>query len=383
MKKIAVSILSAILFAALTVPVAAAAETSDTADDCRSWYTADFFSGTVIDAKNETEHLPIASVCKVMTMLLCFEEADAGRLSFDEKITASETASGMGGSQVFLEAGAVYTADDLIKSICIASANDACVAMAERIGGSEGGFVQKMNARAKDLNMNDTVFVNCTGLPEAGQYSCAKDVAKMFSALLGHDAYFRYSKIWMDKISHPKGRETEMANTNKLLKSYNGCDAGKTGFTNDAGFCLAASAERGNMRIVSVVLGAKSSQDRFDRVKKSFDNAFANYSNRVIFDAATPLDERCPVVGGKKSDAAVKPERSSYVFSAKNDSDEIFYEVEFDIVKAPLREGDKVGTAIVYKNNVEADRVVLVSNENVKKVSYFDSIRKAAENWII
>ena len=350
---------------------------------CKAAYLCDWRSGTEVYGKSETEHLPIASMCKIMTLVLCFDEVEKGRLAFDEEITVSETASGMGGSQVFLEAGGVYPAGELIKSICIASANDSCVAMAERVAGSESLFVKKMNERAKTLNMRDTEFVNCTGLPEAGQYSCAKDVAAMLSELLRHSEYFKFSKIWMDEMQHKGGRVTQMANTNKLIRNYQGCDAGKTGFTSEAGFCLAASAARGNMRVVSVVIGASDSKTRFDNVKSMFDFAFANYTNKAVLEQRVLDDAFCTVKGGKQKEISVIPERASYIFCTKDDTDDIFYELSLDEVKAPLKRGDVVGTVTVYKNNVEADRLNLLANEDVAKSSYFDSLRDAARGWTL
>ena len=349
----------------------------------KAFYSADFYSGTKIQAEKETEHYPIASMCKIMTLLLCFEAEEEGVLSFDEQICVSERASGMGGSQVFLEAGAEYPAGELVKSVCIASANDSCVALAERLAGSEEKFVERMNERAKQLEMNNTIFVNCTGLPSAGQYSCAKDAATMLCALMRHKKYFEFSKIWLDNMQHPEGRVTEMANTNKMIRSYSGCDAGKTGFTNEAGFCLAASAQRGTMRVVSVVIGAESSKARFEKTKEAFDYAFANYTNKAVLDANTPLDEKCPVSGGKKTEMSAKPERSCYIFCSKSDKDEIFYEIRFESIKAPVSERQVVGQIVVYKNNVEADRLNLIANESVCKLSYFDSLKSIADRWLI
>ena len=350
---------------------------------CKAAYLCDWRSGTEVYGKSETEHLPIASMCKIMTLVLCFDEVEKGRLALDEEITVSETASGMGGSQVFLEAGGVYSAGELIKSICIASANDSCVAMAERVAGSESLFVKKMNERAKTLHMHDTEFVNCTGLPEAGQYSCAKDVAVMLSELLRHSEYFKFSKIWMDEMQHKGGRVTQMANTNKLIRNYQGCDAGKTGFTSEAGFCLAASAARGNMRVVSVVIGASDSKTRFDNVKSMFDFAFANYTNKAVLEQRVLDDAFCTVKGGKQKEISVIPERASYIFCTKDDTDDIFYELSLDEVKAPVKRGDVVGTVTVYKNTVEADRLNLLANEDVAKSSYFDSLRDAARGWTL
>lgn len=382
MKKVVLLFLVGILFICSFGTVSVCAETKEElVSGCKAAYLCDWRSGTEVYARNETEHLPIASMCKIMTLNLCFDALDKGKLTLDEEICASENASGMGGSQVFLESGGSYPAGDLIKSICIASANDSCVAMAEKIAGSEELFVKKMNEKAKELGMTDTVFVNCTGLPQSGQYSCAKDVAKMLSELLKHEEYFLYSKIWMDEIRHSGGRVTEMANTNKLIRSYQGCDAGKTGYTSEAGFCLAASAMRGNMRVVSVVIGASDSKTRFADVKGLFDYAFAAYTNKVVLEQRVLQDRVCKISGGKSKELNVIPERASYVFCGKDDEDEIFCEYTLENVKAPVCKGDVVGCVTVYKNGIEADKINLLANEDVEKCSFWDSLRDAARDW--
>ena len=181
---------------------AVSADENELSPACKAAYLMDEASGMQLYAKNETERLPIASMCKIMTLLVCFDGLNEHRFSLDDMVCVSETASGMGGSQVFLETGASYRAKDLIESICIASANDSCVAMAELLYGSENAFVNRMNERAGELGMKDTRFTNCTGLPKSGQYSCAKDVAAMLSALLHHKEYFTFSTVWMDEIEH-------------------------------------------------------------------------------------------------------------------------------------------------------------------------------------
>ena len=382
MKRVLIAIISFIcLFSVGGHIVRAKADSLDLAQNCKAAYLSDWHSGTQIFSKNEQERLPIASMCKIMTLILCMDELENGSLKADEEISVSENASGMGGSQVFLEAGASYKASDLIKSICIASANDSCVGMAERIAGNEDLFIARMNERAKSLGADNTVFVNCTGLPKQGQYSCAKDVALMLSELLRHEDYFTYSKIWMDKIQHPEGRETEMANTNKLIRFYNGCDAGKTGFTNEAGFCLAASAKRGNMRAVSVVIGGADSKARFGAVSSMFDYAFATCENKVAVDGEQVLEEKCPVSGGKVDCVSVKPARSSYVFVNRTENSEIITDIEFYEVKAPVQVGDVVGEITVYKNGVETDKVQLLANEDVRKNTLWDAIGNIAKNW--
>lgn len=348
----------------------------------KSVILTDYNSGTVIAEQNSKQHLPIASMCKIMTLLLTFEQIDKGALNFDENIAVSETAAGMGGSQVFLEAGAMYKTSDLIKSIVVASANDACVAIAETIAGSEDSFVSLMNARAKELGMTDTVFNNCTGLPKPGQYSCAKDVSVMFCELLNHEDYFKYSTIWMDEISHPKGRVTEISNTNKLVRFYNGCDSGKTGYTSEAGHCLAASAVRNGMRLVCVVISSPDSKTRFAEVSSLFNNGFANYTNKLIIDSNTPLEIEVNVKRGVKDSLTVMPEKSFYLFSAKNVQRSIEQDFQpFDEVKAPVRNGDCVGKIVIYENGVEIGSVNVLAAEDIAEKTYFDYIKDIGVNW--
>ena len=371
------------LFCSSLFSVSVNAETIALAKNCKAAYLCDAMSGEVVYARNETAHMPIASMCKIMTLLLCFEAEESGKISFDDTICVSDRAAGMGGSQVFLEAGGNYFVKDLIESICIASANDSCVAMAETICGSEEIFVKKMNERAEQLGMKDTSFSDCTGLPKEGQYSCARDVSVMLRELLKKQAYYSFSKIWMDEMLHSGGRVTQMANTNKLIRNYQGCDAGKTGYTAEAGFCLAASAMRGGMRVVSVVMGAADSKTRFDGVSEMFDFAFANYTSKCVLEEKVLQEIKCEVSGGKQREVSVIPERACYVFGNKGEEDKIELEYNVTAIKAPVSVGVKVGEVIVYKNGVECDRVVLLANEAVSKRGYFDGIREIAENWVL
>ncbi len=352
--------------------------------ESKSAYLVDYNSQSVIYEKNAAAHLPIASMCKIITLLLVFEEIDLGNLSFNDEIIVSENAARMGGSQVFLEANTGYNTEELIKSVVVASANDSCVALAEKICGSEQAFTERMNERAKELGMYDTVFVNCTGLPKDGQYSCAKDVAKMFSALLSHEEYFRFSTIWLDKISHSKGRITEISNTNKLVKFYEGCDGGKTGYTNEAGHCLSASATRDGMRLVCVVISSPNSKTRFKEVSGLFNFGFANYTNKLIVDKNEPLTVTVKVEKGKKASIGVVPEKSFYAFSAKNDKKA--FELEFkqkgDVV-APISKGDSVGVLYVYENGIEIGAINVVAAENVERKSLIDGIYDISDNWSI
>ena len=347
-------------------------------------YLCDADTGTVMLKCNENKRYPIASMCKIMTLLLAFEEIDNCRLSLDDEIVVSKNASGMGGSQVFLEENGVYKTSELIKSITVASANDACVAIAEKISGSEQNFVEKMNQKAQDLGMNDTFFVNCTGLPKSGQFSCAKDVSIMFSNLLKHKDYYKFSNIWMDKVEHNGGRYTEISNTNKLIRFYEGCDAGKTGYTSEAGHCLCASATRNNMRLISVVINAPDSKTRFKECSNMFNYGFENYVNKTIINNEKPLEITVNVSNGKKNTLSVIAENSINVISKRNQDRCV--EINFtpsENVKAPVLKGEKVGVLSIYENGIEIDTVNVLANEDVLEKTYFDCIFDIINNWAL
>lgn len=347
----------------------------------KSAYLMDFGTGTPMFSLNEKAHLPIASMCKIMTLILSFEAIKEGVMDINDSITVSERAASMGGSQVFLDANAKYPVKELIKSIVVCSANDSCVALAEKIAGNEAAFTDKMNKKAKALGANDTLFANCTGLPKEPQYSCAKDVGIMLKELLSNEEYFEFGKVWLDKFAHPKGRYTEITNTNKLVRFYDGCDGGKTGFTNQAGFCLAATAKRNNMRVISVVIGEESSANRFEDSRAMLDYAFANYCATPIVEAEVPLEENVAVNGGKTKSVGIYPERSSFVFAKRGEKPNVRTEREINDFRAPIAKGDKIGELIVYKDNVEIDRVALLASEDVEKANVFDCFRDVARGW--
>lgn len=347
----------------------------------KSAYLMDFGTQTVIYAENELQRLPIASMCKIMTALLAFDAIKAGALDMQEKICVSERAASMGGSQVFLEANAKYSVRELIKSIIVCSANDSCVAMAERIAGSENVFVERMNEKAKEIGANNTLFANCTGLPKEPQYSCAKDVAIMLKNLLKYKEYYEFSKVWLDKFQHPEGRYTEITNTNKLVRFYDGCDGGKTGFTNEAGFCLAATAKRNDMRIISVVIGEENSANRFNDVRTMFDYAFANYCVSPIVEANVPLEVTAEISGGKEKRVSVLPIRSSYTFGRRGEKQSITTEINFNKLKAPINSGESVGELTVFKDGIEVDRISLVSAVSVERAGFGDIFKDVAKGW--
>lgn len=348
----------------------------------KSAFSMEYNTETVIYSHNESMRLPIASMCKIMTLLLCFEEIDNGNLTMEEEICISEKAASMGGSQVFLEANAKYQVKELLKSIAVCSANDSCVAMAERICGNEQLFTEKMNEKAKELGANDTLFANCTGLPKEPQYSTARDVAIMLKALLNHEQYYQIGQIWMDTFKHPKDRVTEISNTNKLVKFYDGCDGGKTGFTNQAGYCLAATAKRNDLRIISVVIGEENSKTRFNDVKTTFDYAFANYSLKNVVDCNNPIEQKVVVAGAKKNEISIKPSRNSNVLIKRGEKPD--YTIQTNIgenLKAPLAVGTVVGELIIFKDNIEIDRIPLITNEIAERANFFDKFKDIAKHW--
>ncbi len=354
---------------------------ADEAYTAKSIILVDYNSGEVLKEDNADEKLPIASMVKMMTLLLTFEEMDKGNLALDTKITTTENASGMGGSQVFIDPYVTYTAEQMIKSVIMASANDASVALAEHISGSEDTFVKKMNERAKALGMTNTLYANCTGLPEPEQYSSARDVSILMKELLRHDIYFNYSTIWMDELIHPSGRKTELVNTNKLTRYYKGCDAGKTGSTSEAGYCLCASAKRDDMRLISVVIGSKTGQDRFNESASLFNYGFANFENKNIISSTTPLG-KIEVKRAKINEIEYYAEKPFYGLCKKGETDAFKTEIELDdSISAPIKAGEKIGTITVIKDGQVKEEIAIVVKEDVKVLSYGESIKKIASNW--
>lgn len=349
--------------------------------NCKSAYCTDENGSTKVYAYHETEHFPIASMCKIMTLILTFEAIEQEKLSYDTPIPVSQYAMSMGGSQVYLQAGNEYSAEALIESVIVCSANDSCVALAEYISGNDSAFVEQMNERASSLGCKDTLFANCTGLPKDPQYSCAKDVALMFKELITHDKFFEYSQIHTDNFKHPDGRETLITNTNKMVRGYNGCDGGKTGFTNQAGFCLAATAKRNDTRVISVCIGAANKEDRAKAISGMFDYAFANYETKTIAESDSPLAEKYRLKGAKKDCVEVMPERTVTVFLEKGKNIPLSKEIKFYDQKSSVKQGEKIGEMIIFKEGVEYSRVALVSKESVAEATYLDNIRKTAQNW--
>ena len=340
----------------------------------------DYDTLTIVYENNIDEKLPIASMVKMMTIYLTLKSIQDGNLSYDQKIVTTENASGMGGSQVFIDPYVSYTVDDLLKSVIMASANDASVALAEAISGSESSFVVLMNSTAKKLGMNNTIYVNCTGLPAPEQYSCARDCAIILKNIISFDGYHKYSNIWIDELVHPSGRKTELVNTNKLVKYYDGCDCGKTGSTSEAGYCLSASAVRNNMRLISVVIGAKTGKDRFKEVTDMFNYGFANYENKYLVKSNEVLKE-IKTKMCKEEYAQIIAQEDFITFDKKGNksSYDLIYDLKDRI--GATKVGDKVGELLITKDGNVIKILNLTVKNDVIKMGYKDNIKTIIENW--
>jgi len=389
-KRIGITVLAAVMLGliafSITSRFSVSASEAIEAEDmslkgAKSALLMDYHTGTVVFEKDPLERMPIASMVKIMTLNIIFDEIAAGNVSLETEITAGANATAMGGSQAFLDTNDVYNLSDLIQTIVVASANDACVAVAEHISGSVHDFVARMNEKAALLGMNDTNFANCTGLPAVGAYSCAKDVGIMTKELLKHDGFYNYSKIWMYDLLHPSGRTTALSNTNKLLRAYEGCDGGKTGFTNEAMYCLSATAKRGNTRLISVVMGANTSKERNAMNAKLFNYGFANYDTRaLVLKGQTGAAEAVAVERGKESAVGIVPNNDLYYFGKKGKLD-ISFESTAANLRAPVTEQQEVGELIVKVNGEEVGRVGLVTVGSVAKKTYLDTINDVVGAW--
>lgn len=344
-------------------------------------------TGEILLAKDKDKELVPASITKIMTLTLIFEAIDQGKLSLEDEVTVSEYAAGMGGSQVFLEPNETQTVNTMIKCISIASANDAAVAMAEKIAGSEANFVKKMNEKAKKLGMAHTVFKNCTGLDdniESGHYSSAYDVALMSRELImKHPQISKYSTVWMDSIIHKtkKGESTfGLTNTNKLVRFYDGITGLKTGSTSKAKYCLSATARRNGMDLIAVVMAAPDHKVRFSEAQKLLDYGFANCS--VYEDTFSTMHfEQLPIKGGIPAQIDVYPKgKFSHTFTSQFDESKIKKKITYNEVTAPVKKGDVVGGIQYSYQGKDLGTIPLLAMQETKKAGYADylmmSIRK-------
>ncbi|MBO4277654.1 MAG: D-alanyl-D-alanine carboxypeptidase, partial [Clostridia bacterium] len=327
-------------------------------------------TGRVLFAQNEYDHLPIASVTKVMSALLITEAIDSGRIAPDETVTVSENAASMGGSQVYLEPNEQMTVRDLLKALVVSSANDATVALGEHVCGSEATFVAEMNRRAEELGCENTHFVNTNGLPAEGHYSCAFDIALITRELMNHPMIFEYSGIWTDTI---RNGSFGLSNTNKLIRFYKGATGMKTGFTAEAGFCLSGTAKRDGMQLIAVVLGCSTSDKRFSAAKNLLDHGFANY---CVKTPPAPEPQPVKLTHGEKNEVRAEV-RPAALLDDKNARGEIETRVELpQSVRAPVCKGDVLGQVVYTRGGEELARADIAAAEDVPEMTYGAMLKK-------
>ena len=321
-------------------------------------------TGNILYESNPDERLPIASVTKVMTMLLIMEAVDSGKISLDDMVTVSENAMSYGGSTMFLETGEQLTVNDMLKGIAVASANDGCVAMAEHLAGSESAFVDMMNEKAKKLGMENTHFMNTNGLDEDDHYSSARDVAIMSRELMKHETIFNYTSIWMDTL---RGGKFQLANTNKLIRFYDGANGLKTGSTSKALCCLSAAAKRNDMQLIAVVLGAPTSAERFASAKSLLDYGFANYAVNTQITAGDEV-QKIAVEKGVDKEVDVVAGDSCSTLVKKGQEDNITKEIKIDeTITAPIEAGQKIGTMTISRDGEVIADIDLNASSAVEK----------------
>ena len=383
MKKLSSIILAMILMITTSSLSFADKENSNINLSSKSAILMDVGSGKVLYEKNSHEKLPPASVTKVMTMLLICEALESGKIKIDDEVQISEVASSMGGSQIFLEAGETQKVDTLLKGIAVASANDACVAMAEYIGGSVESFVDMMNTKAKELNMNDTHFANTNGLPIDNHYTSAYDIALMSKELLKHEEISKYLTTWMDSVVVGKKQATiGIANTNKLIKHYNGATGVKTGFTQEAKYCLSASAKRGDTHLVAATLGAETSPQRFNDASTLLNYGFANYESVKLCSR----DDKISTLALEKAEdekISLVAKEDLTVLIKKGDSKEFTKKIKvYEDTKLPIKKGSVLGEVEVYRGKEKLGKVELVSNKDINKANYLKMLQRVLDEML-
>lgn len=379
MKKQMISII--LIVAILIVPIFSYGEI---AINSKSALLMDYSTGEVIYSMNENEKLPPASVTKIMTLLLTMEAIESGKLKMDDEVVISEYAAGMGGTQIYLEAGEVQTVESLIRATTIRSANDAAVALGEAITGSNEAFVNLMNDRARELGMTNTQFQNASGLPIDDHYTTAYDIGLMSRNLLKYDVLYPYMTTYMEDllVGRKKDDTQTMVNTNRLIRDYEGTTGIKTGSTNAAGYCLSASAKRGDLHLIAVIMGAQTSSERFNEAKKLLDYGFANY-NSVNLGKKGDLISRLPIEKSDLLSVELVLERDIYALLKKEEQGGIKKEIVMsENISAPIAKGDKLGEIILSLDGNELDRVGLISKNDLKEAGFLLLFKRTITNFI-
>lgn len=378
-------LLAALLCLSLWVPYAAAApleEGTPMALTSPSAILAETATGTVIFEQNADERREAASITKMMTALLVLEAMERGECSLDDQVTISDHAAGQKGSQALLDAGATYSLEDLLRTTIMASANDSAVALAEKLCGTEEAFVQRMNARAKELSMDNTCYVNATGYPQDGQYTTARDVMRLSCQVAKHPGYHQYASVWIDSLTHPSGRVTDLTNTNRLVRFYQGCDGFKTGSTDAAKYCLSATAEKNGMRLVAVVLGTPNSQTRFNEARSMLEYGFANYQRTVIANKGDLLGESLAVKGGSAEEVELMLGSGLSMLLRTGQRSSLKLELNLpESAQAPIAAGDVLGTVNVLLEGQVVARLNCVAANDVPRPGFIEGLYRILNNW--
>lgn len=368
-------ILFAILICLLSFMKVSAME--DLAPNSKSAILIEVSTGKVLYSKNVEEKLPPASMTKVMSMLLIMEAVDEGRISLDDEVIISDNAASMGGSQIFLQAGEKYKVNELLKGIAVASGNDAVVAMAEKIGGSIEGFVNMMNDKAEKLGLKNTHFDNPHGLDSENHYTSAEDMSKMALELLKHEKILEFTSIYEDYLTKNDGSSIWLVNTNRLIRFYEGVDGLKTGFTNTAGYCITTTAKRGDMRLLSVVMNAETSDLRSKDTVNMLNYGFNSYKLNILLEKDKDLGE-VKIIKGKKDKTKVYLKNDITILSKANEVGNNYdYNLIINDIKAPVSKNSSVGVIEVIDNEgniVKEDEVIVL--EDILKANIFDLFNK-------
>ena len=365
-------IIGIILCLCMFLPLNIKADEIDLAPNAGSAILIEFETGEIIFEKNSHEKLHPASMTKIMSMLIIMEHIDKGLIGWDDIVTVSANASGMGGSQILLETNEKMAVRDLFKGIAVASGNDAVVAMAEYIAGTEEAFVNMMNDKAKELGLADTNFKNVHGLDDANHYSSAYDMAMMARELIKHKTVLEYTSIYEDYLRKGTDKEFWLVNTNKLVRFYDGADGLKTGYTSQAGYCLTATATKNNMRLIAVAMNEPDSKTRNAEVTSMLDYGFAQYSTETVLSTDSILDKALVDKGKKEYVEIVPTENITFLNKKTENAKNATYEIKLNELKAPLKKGDVVGTLIVKFDENDKKEVNITVKEDIDKCNIFE-----------
>lgn len=396
MKKLMISLLSLLVCLGMYMaPLHAESEKEETAEggetavelakNAKAAYLMEYSSGKVVYARNETEKLYPASMTKMMGLLLIYESLNNGKITWDDVVTASEHASSMGGSQIFLEPNETMTVRDLVKAISIASANDAMVAMAEKVGGTHEGFVDMMNKKAKELGLENTHFVNATGLHDPEHYSCAKDMGIIAQELIrvGDQDLLDITGTYDAYIREDSDQKFWLVNTNKLLKQYEGVDGLKTGFTQEAMSCITVTAKRDNLRLIAVVMGEPSSKVRNEEIKQMLDYGYSIYAQDTLMPAGTVLEERLFENGKPNKANLVTTEDLMYVYEKGKQTTESSRDIVITKKELPYTAGEVIGTVTITMSDGFVITSDITVDTDIQPLEYLDIFMKAFQDFFL